>query len=295
MRILVLYCLLGVPACVGTSHECENNPGLRVLSSDLGDQDYVDSDTTSSEIVLAVGGTERFHAIDDECDDSMPATDIAATSDTPTVASVTVGGSVFDVKGLAEGPASGPISAAGWRTSWFVEVVPIDHIVLVAQELGEPDAFYAGAGSATIKVFDVHGRVVVDRDLSVVSDTFQRGDAWNHLAIGNAAPGHYSFAINAGDRAWPVDMTLVDHITGVTPNQSNVVGIANEGKDVCFFAHLDGALVAGVPWQFGFDPHWGKVSPTRANCVTVTDAAGTMHFVSAQALGFSASATVQFD
>jgi len=294
VRVLILCLLATITGCIGEEHECDvENGELHDSSLDVTYDEYVD--TYHAEVgATAVGGTQRFGGWLQGCDDATQVP-VTARSENPDSATVVEVAGDFDLSPLVPGATLVDFAGRGVNSGDLLKAAAIDHIALIAQETGGPGAFYVGAPVLVVQLLDGMGGLLVDRNLAVVGGGFRAGDKWNHIAIDNMPAGAYTLEVNAGNRPWLVGVTLVDHITDITPNQANVSGSANIGVDVCFTAHLDGVAVGGVPWQFTFDPHHGKVDPTRANCVIVTDAAGHTSIVTAQALGFSASANVSFD
>ncbi|MBV8761605.1 MAG: hypothetical protein JO257_30195, partial [Deltaproteobacteria bacterium] len=255
MRRLAPLFLLTASACIGTSHECENIiQEVRVHSTDASIPEYVDTYPSSFGLpATALGGTQRFRADYLSCDATTPMMLSSVRADDPQRATLTLtSSSTFDFTPLSPGAATITVSGNLGSTSEALHAAAIDHVALVGQELGEPGAFYVGAPLAMIQLLDSSGAPLVDRNVSIVSGAFQLGDAWNHLALGSMPAGQYSLAVNAGGQAWPLDVTLVDHLTGVIPEKENVTGVTNEPTDVCFFAYLGPVLVAGVPWQFSF-------------------------------------------
>jgi hypothetical protein len=294
MRRLAVLSLAMFAACIDTTHECDiDNGELRDRSLDVTETEYVDT-SHAAWPATAVGGTQRFGVELQGCDDETPVDVSYARSENPESATVDVTSGAFDLRPVVPGRTLVDIGGGGVATSDSLSAAAIDHVALIAQESGEPGAFFVGAPVLVVELLDSTGGLLVDRNLTVATGGFRSGDKWDHLAIDNMPAGAYTLLVNAGNRPWLVDVTLVDHITDVTPDASDVAGFGSEPVDVCFTAHLDGVVVAGVPWQFAFDPHYGKLDPARANCVTVTDAAGNTRMVSAQALGFSASAIASF-
>ena len=272
---------------------------VSVISTDVAQPEYVDGDTWPARpLATAVGGTQQFRTVVDNCNVNVPVMPYSVRSEDPQLATVTSTSSTFDVTALAAGEADILVVANGTSSHQSVAAAPIDHVAVVAAEVGGPGAFYVDAPFAMIELLDSTGAALVDRNLAVVPGSFARGDKWNHVAIGGSPAGQYSLAFNAGNREWVTDVTVVDHITSVTPSQATVTTLANEPAEACFLAHLDNVVVAGVPWQFDFDHDHGAVSDVRANCVVMQAGRGgsqkLMQTVTAHALGFTASATVMF-
>ena len=299
MRILLLCCLAPLTACIGEPHECDIATGeVFAQSRDIAIPEYVDQfDFPFAELATAVGGTQRFDAQIHGCDNPMPLTNAFVRTETPQLGSVT-SSSPFDFHAVAAGASDLLLMGDEGNGHVSLQATAIDHVALVGQELGEPGAFYVGTPYAMIQLLDSTGAALVDRNLSVVTGALPLGDKWNHLALAGAAAGSYSVAIQAGDRAWPLDVTIVDHISDVTPREPSVVAEKYYETYACFFAQLDGVDVAGVPWTYDFEPGHGTVRPSRPNCLVVTAGTGANEKleqdVTAHALGFSATVHVRF-
>ncbi len=95
-----------------------------------------------------------------------------------------------------------------------------------------------------------------------------------------------------------VALLACDHITDVTAREPHVVAEKYYEAYACFYAHLDGVVVAGVPWEFDFEPGHGTVGKARPNCLTVHAGTGAdeklEQTVTAHALGYSATVAVSF-
>lgn len=290
MRVLLVLLVAVVSSCA--TPDCDSTGGLGAYSSDLADNEYVDRDYQDPVLSLtAVNGTQRFAAVDEGCETSVPLDAVVARSEDSTIATVQTLDGTVEVTGVAPGETSIDLSAAG-QAGWLAATVAhVEQLALVARELGAPGAFYAGTPFASILLLDSSGRPVVDDGLAV-DGGLALGDRWNRLAIGSAAPGVYPLTIHASGRDWPVTATIVDHITDITARDATLEAASADMVEVCFFAHADGVVVAGVPWTFDIDGGPPIAGDNRANCIRLGSRTSTPHIVTAHALGFSAATTV---
>jgi hypothetical protein len=293
--ICLLPALLG--ACAGSfggDDECSN--GVFASSADMGSNEYVDRDnyysTQQTAPYTAIAGRQHFQATLDECPQEMPAISVIATSENPAVATATSLDGEFDVHGVATGMTTVDLKSAnqvGWESCGVVAIASVE---LAGREFGQPGAFYAGTPLAMILLLDADTQPAVDRDVTV-SGAIPLGDKWNHLAIGGAAAGVYPLTIHAGGQDWPVTATVVDQITDIAPRDAIQSAVRGDTAEACFFAHDNGVVVAGVPWQIDIDGKAPAMANPRTNCVSVTGTSG-VKTVTAHALGFTAQSTVSF-
>lgn len=288
--------LVALAGCDEEDDFCD--PNLRYLSFGSVDThwyEYVDND---DEVVgdhgIAVGGTQRYSAVDrNDCGSAAPMTGpLTASGVDPQVATVSITGSVLDVHGVAAGVVMLHLADVDVMTDRRIPVKAIDAVRVVADENGEPGAFYAGTPYAKIQLL-AQDDWVVDRGLTVAGDVPQ-GSAWNLLDLSAASVGDHAVTVNAGGASWPVIVTITDHVDAVVPQSPAITASIYGSQDVCFYAHDNGVAVAGVPWTFDYDADAGDL--VRPNCVEVwrRDDKEISTTVTAHALGFSATTTVTF-
>ena len=294
MRWIVCVILVAVFGCDYEEDDCD--PNVRYMgfgSVDTTWIEYVDSDSyTVGDHGIAVGGSERYSAVDrNDCGSAAPNPEpLTVLGADPQVATVSVNGALIDLRGVGPGSVRLTIKDLDVMTDRVIPVKTIDAVRLVADENGEPGAFYAGTPVAKIQLLS-QGDWVVDRGLAVSGDLAQ-GSAWNLLDLGAASAGDHAVKVIAGGASWPVTATIVDHIDAVVPQATQIAAAHYDTPDVCFHAHAAGIVVAGVPWTFDYDPDGGEV--VRPNCVEVwrRDDKEISTTVTAHALGFSATPTV---
>lgn len=277
-------------SCVPTEYQLTFQP------ADTRPDEYLDDDrTVEAPVSVAVGGTERFTVVAvDDCGSAGGPGPLVVSSGNPAVATVTATGATIDIQGVAVGAVSvGVTDTLDVSHTLYVGVGRIDSVQLVADEVGEPGAFFVGIPQVKVKLLDADGFWLVDRALAVTGDIPQ-GDAWNVLDTAGAGVGDHTVTVHVGALTVPVTATIVDHLDDVMAGSPTMMSAVPSGQRVCFYAHTGGAVVAGVPWTFDYDTSAGHVS--RPNCVEVwpRDRSETSTTITAHALGLSTTATVKF-
>ncbi|MBV8761608.1 MAG: hypothetical protein JO257_30210 [Deltaproteobacteria bacterium] len=295
MRTILFVIFVASAACDDEEDDCDpTHVYLTFHSQDTSWIEYVDRDTwVVGEHPIAVGGTQRYGVGDEtECGDERDPLPLAVTNETPQIVSLAVDGATIDAKGLSAGPGTLKLANADAVRPADIPVAPIDDVAVVGDELGDPGAFYVGAATAKIQLL-ASDTWVVDRGLTVAGD-LPHGNRWNLLDLSRAAPGVHAVTVIAGESSWPVDVMIVDHIDDITPRDAAITQPAWGSAFACFFAHANGAVVAGVPWTFDFDTLGGRIY--RPNCVEVWthDDHEMQTTVVAHALGLTATTTVTF-
>jgi hypothetical protein len=300
MRAIVWVALAGLAGCfpIAGDDDCTGQaPELHVGSTDMAAYEYADSvSDPPGPYATAVGGTQRFKGeLVNDCANLGSADITVVNNANLQTATVTVNNGMFDVVGVAPGTAMLDVVGNNLRAEASMKVAGISRVALAAKELGEPAAYIVGAPVATILLLDDVGDPLVDRNLSVTGD-IALGDKWNDLATATAGAGDHPLVLHAGGADWPVTLTVVDHIDDIAPDHPTITLPADPTAvaQVCFYAHENGMVIAGVPWQLDFDTQAAQL--WRANCVEVH--LGNDHklvqTVTAHALGFTATATVTF-
>lgn len=288
--------LVALAGCDEEDDDCDPNARFMSFGSvDTHWYEYVDND---DEVVgdhgIAVGGSQRYSAVDrNDCGSAAPSPEpISVLGADPQVATAAVNGGTIDVRGVGPGSVTLTIEDLDVKTERTIPVKTIDAVRLVADENGEPGAFFAGTLQAKIQLLS-QGDWVVDRGLTVTGELSQ-GSAWDLLDLRGAAVGDHAVTVIAGTSSWPVTATIVDHIDTVVAQAPAITAGIYDEPNVCFYAHASGVVVAGVPWTFDYDPEAGDV--VRPNCVEVwrRDDKEISTTVTAHALGFSATTTVTF-
>jgi hypothetical protein len=297
MRWSVGVILIALAACGTEDKSCDSlQYNLAFHADDTHPNEYVDSDTYAVDPrFLAVGGTERFtvEAVDG-CGSAGSPGRLGVYSVDESLATVTptATGATFDLHGLAPGFADvGAADEFGMTKHMGVTVRAIDSVRLVADEVGAPGAFFVGIPQVKVQLL-ARGQWLVDRDLAV-GGPIAKGAAWNLLDTAGLDPGTYAEDVFAGGSTWPITVTIVDHLDDIVAGEPTGA-VPYRSEKVCFFAHTGGAVVAGVPWTFDYEPGGGRVD--LPNCVVVwaTSSQEEMTTVTAHALGMSASSTVAF-
>jgi hypothetical protein len=290
--------LVALAGCYSDDDDCGGQATeLDVFSTDMAAYEYADSKSDPpGPYATAVGGTQRFTTeLENDCDNIRPADMVTATSANPDIATVTASGGMLDVVGVAPGTAELQVAGDGFHSAPGMKVARIKRVALAAKELGEPAAYLAGVPVATIMLLDDVGDPLVDRNLSVTGD-IAVGAKWDELATADASVGDHPLVLHAGGADWPVTLTVVDHIDSIAAENPNITLPADYTSvaEVCFYAYLNGMVIAGVPWQLDFDTQDAQL--WRANCAEVHFVGDRklVQTVTAHALGFTATATVTF-
>ena len=195
MRMILLAVF--VAGCTGGSGDdidCAFNEGL-VRSTDVDNMNAYQTTAT------AVGGTQKFAAVYRNCGVESPLDLRIATLQNPALATVKVLDGVAVVTGVAEGTTNLDVKDTSHSAEVQVSVATIANVALASHSVA--------AGTAFVQI------LLVDRDLNAVVDdsltvsgALALGDRWDHLAIGNIAPGDYAVTIHAGGTDWPVTITV---------------------------------------------------------------------------------------
>ena len=296
MRWIVCVIVVALAGCDEEDDFCD--PNVRYMSFGSVDTHWIEYVDNDDEVVgdhgVAVGGTERYSAVDrDDCGSAAPSPEpISVLGADSQIATASVNGALIDVHGVAAGSVTLTIKDLDVMTDRTIPVKAVDAVRLVADENGEPGAFYAGSPYAKIQLL-AQGDWVVDRGLSIVGDLAQ-GSAWDLLDLSGASVGEHAVTVTAGGSSWPVTATITDHVDAVVAQAPAITTSIYGSPSVCFYAHDRGVVVAGVPWTFDYDPDGGEI--VRPNCVEVwrRDDKEISTTVTAHALGFSATTTVTF-
>jgi len=302
LRTLVLVAVTAVPACDVEADPDACDPGMHdlgVQSIDYFFEDFVDSnDYDVAPPQTAVGGLQRFAVgVFDGCGAPQAPSPVTVTDDSPAIATATVesDGTTIDLHALASGMAELHVIAAnGLVTEGLLGAEPIDHVKLVARELGEPTAFLRGTQLAAIVLIGSDGQPVIDSGVEIFGDLANDG-RWNEIAIGDAPAGDHALAVLAGVSTWPVMLRVVDHIDAVVAQTPTLAVPSYSSGEVCFSATSGGDIVGGAAWLIDY-PSTGGLNQGRANCVTVFQGNGVPSTitVTGRAAGFSAVTTVTF-
>jgi hypothetical protein len=200
MRLLVLAFLACVlPGCFdfgggGDDIDCAFNESY--LQS-------VDADTMNSfeSAATAVAGKQRFAGFYSNCGVNSALELRIATFRDPTLATAQIFNGVVTVTGVADGMTTLDTTDTMYGEEIQISVATINDVALSSP------SFVTGTPFATILLSDRGLNPIVDDSLTV-SGPLPLGDAWNHLAIGNATPGDYAETIHAGGVDWPVTVTV---------------------------------------------------------------------------------------
>ena len=100
MRVVACLMLASLAACQADDGDCITFPGISVHSSDL-----------AGDHVTALGGTQRFQAQHDPCEQDVPVDLVNARNESPGIASVRVVDGLLELEGLGAGLANVEVSS----------------------------------------------------------------------------------------------------------------------------------------------------------------------------------------